>query len=98
MSTEGRDHPGCPSDRTPAPSKPRGLQRRSRRADDPDLAVDLQALVDAGLVVFQDEPGRLRRYALTDAARTLAETRGTGRDRVREADVPEECPACRAQA
>jgi hypothetical protein len=62
---------------------PRRLLRRKPRISSPrnerpresgQLAVDLQALVDAGLIEFHDQPG-LRRYALSQRGRRLIEKR-----------------------
>lgn len=71
---------------------------------DNDLAADLQALVDAGLVEFHDGPGPVRRYGLTvDGAQMKSRAaERTARPRVRghvgcegyDWSAPAPCPNC----
>jgi hypothetical protein len=65
--------PHAPVRPAPRAQPPRRLFRRKLRTSSPDsvrpresdrLALDLQALVDAGLIEFRDEPG-VRRYILS---------------------------------
>jgi hypothetical protein len=65
--------PHAPVRPAPPVQQPRRLFRRKLRTSSPasvrpreadQLALDLQALVDAGLIEFRDEPG-VRRYVLS---------------------------------
>lgn len=76
------------------------LDPSSNRVHDPadeieQLMADLQALVDARLVVEIRELGQPSRYELTRSGRDLA-SRSNGHVYPIE-DWPEPCPACRAR-
>ncbi len=63
-----------------------------------DLVLDLEALLNAGIVVFHDEPGHLRRYGLSPLGAELAARRTQGTRVARVIVLDEACPACGSTA
>src|SRR5689334_9220695 len=65
-----------------------------------ELALDLEALVDAGLIEFRDEPGA-RRYALSARGQELAgrkRTRGHDGCESHDWSALDRCPVCGSDA